>query len=558
MFAIIGTLIYASRDFLSSSVYNLSLIPIFAMVLYQLFMVILTQFNVFMYDMGYVMRGALQIAFITYPLCAATFLSVILAFSLPEIDLHVTFILIYFLYTLLLGYPKYITRKYWYKANAKSATAVVTNSELLLSFPMMKLVYSIPIVLSILTHCALHHNVLTSTRNQWIQWFFVICFPSYLMLFCYQQHLPYYQLAATATTTPHNTPSPTTSTTSSPTSITTTIAKYMLLNSGSTLIAFTSNLCLLGMIIPLYNHPYFDEVKSFSGLPEPLPTYMCLGIILSLILSNFALQRLQTYHRIYQQLEENEEKSHSNSASEDSSSMSAAEEHVLQQILPSTIWLFLLRILLDSLVGTMIGLVCCLLNIPSRYIPIHIIAAVSILEFHFLGEWQSITKGLLGLIAALSCMVSVLSLMKGTVYHIQHVLVWSDYTLTLSFPQWCHVMTGLVAGSVILPALLPSHAIFGHKALSEWLEVTSLQGMERSEQGRNMDMLLPTTSTGTTTTTTGSRSVFGFASPLSSSTGITTALPPPDQQLSFMFAVGGILLYSGITFMQLLLLEEVN
>jgi hypothetical protein len=534
MFAIIGTLIYASRDFLSSSVYNLSLIPIYSMVLYQFFMVILTQFNVFMYDMGYIMRAGLQIAFITFPLCAATFLSVILAFSLPEIDLQVTFVLIYFVYTLLLGYPKYVTRKYWYKANAKSATTVVTNSELLLSFNMMKVVYTIPIFLSILAHYALHHNVLTSVRIQWIQWLYVICFPSYLMLFCYQQHLPYYQLAATATNSK--------SSVSALPSISATIAKYTLLNSGSTLITLLSNICLLGLTIPLYNHPYFDEVKSFSGLAEPVPTYMFLGIILSLILSNFALQRLQTYHRIYNQLEGNEWKS----AHDGDASMTPEEETVLQKIIPSTIWLFVLRILLDSLVGITIGLLCCLLNIPSRYIPIHMIAAVSILEFHFLGEWNSLAKGLLGMIAALSSIVSVLSLMKGTVYHIQHVMVWSDYVFALTFPQWCHVMTGLVAGSVILPSLLPTKAIFGHKALVEWLEVSSLQGMERSEQGRNIDMILPTTSTSasTATTTSGTAAVIGNVS--------------PDQQLSYMFAWGGILFYSGITFIQLLLLEEVR
>ncbi len=369
-----------------------------------------------------------QVILLCVPLVSATILTTFITLEIVDYEVNTVFSVIYFMYTWYFCRPRVVSAKEVVK------TAITKNiiyrETLLISAPTQSIIYLLPIGISVLIHFSLHRNMLLTNRMRILSFSHAILVPTLLMLYCYKQHIKAIISAHVGD-----------------------CGTAQGQHNASVSVARATkifNALAFFFALTVQQHPMFDELKWFSGQREPVPTYTLLAIVLLTVIASIVQQRLQFYK-------------------------SSPDDHfVMVSRDKRERWILIFRIAFDLLVGITIGLCGLLVSMPSNIIPINMVGAIALAEFHFEESWSTFTRSLLGLIGGLSVLISFVAFAKGTIYYLIYVFSWRQ---GISMQQFCQIVAALVA----LAALLPSGvSLNGGLTPSVWFAGKSDRSFESS------------------------------------------------------------------------------
>jgi len=397
----VACLVWAARVFISESVYNFSVIILMWIVLVYCFLVSCNYFTGIVNDVGVVLAVMDQLMFATLPLVSAALLSWFLCIEVPSLDLLLCFNGVYFVYVLFLGRPRPISAK-----KAESPTSPSGSQRSLLPAHLLILMYIIPIVMTILMHVAIHHNVLSTHHTRVTNFLLSVIVPSLLMTYC-----AYKQLASPAASFHAN-------------------DDYLATNLSKFLEVSTFVLCC-ALVYCLQSHPLFDELKSFSELSDDVAGAAILGAVF-FVFAAFAIHSFSKAQA--KALIEQSEYMHTDSA-----------------VVAARLKTKFVGILASLCIGAANALVCVVIGLPDHALGVSIVGAMALAEYYLHSEWSTGAKAMLLGIASIYSALAAASFIKMALRGITYNFHWLvDATL----PEFTTLVNVLVPVAVLLPTLL--------------------------------------------------------------------------------------------------------
>jgi len=394
--------IWAAKSMLNESSLNFSAVIIVAVMLCEIYIILSTYFSAVQNEFGPILPMLETIISSSLPLIASSLLTWFFCAEIPSLDIVIFFSVCYFFHTQLICRPKYVSR-YGYSTK-KDDKGDVDGKVLLIPLRIMKTVYVLPVIVSFAIHLAVHHNVLSTGRTWIVNTAVAIFLPTILMCYSAMQQIEYWPIEQRESVT------------------------------------FRLRLCIYFVcalfLLAGQDHPIFDELKSFSGLPTPIPSILLLGSIFSVFIA-LILYRMQS--KIQKLKEDDDEEIYtSSSQSKRVSGMS-----------------LLISIFVSFFVGVSALLLSVLVNIPYKTLPICVIGAVSLAEVYHRKTWALLPTMLLIFIAGLSISVVSLSFAYNTVYYVSCDFSWGGLQLTMK--QFSKAFSLSLAFATILPTLVVHH-----------------------------------------------------------------------------------------------------
>eukprot|EP00602_Paraphysomonas_sp_CaronLab_P013567 CAMPEP_0185038336 /NCGR_PEP_ID=MMETSP1103-20130426/33864_1 /TAXON_ID=36769 /ORGANISM="Paraphysomonas bandaiensis, Strain Caron Lab Isolate" /LENGTH=546 /DNA_ID=CAMNT_0027576719 /DNA_START=67 /DNA_END=1704 /DNA_ORIENTATION=- len=240
-----GTLLFASRLLLEDSLLNIGILVVLTIILMHIFFASSSQFRAMRqeFESGYCFIESVMVC--TIPLIASVVLTWFMCVEFPTLDLSHTFAAVYYVYLLVLLSPRTPTR-----TTIKHDSTPVTwwGGPYVLSLPMVIAAYAVPIILCPALHITLHHNVPMSTSSHRI--FDLIAsflFPLILVILAAEKHITYWPESARS----H-------------------ISRNLFL---------LKLICAAALTLCLQTHPFFEEIKDFSGIEEPFVSVAILAMV---------------------------------------------------------------------------------------------------------------------------------------------------------------------------------------------------------------------------------------------------------------------------------------
>jgi hypothetical protein len=274
---------------------------------------------------------------------------------------------------------------------------------LLVPLHVMKVVYVVPVIMSFLLHIAVHHNVLSTSQTRIISLFLSILFPTFLMLVCAHKQLHFWPVGPER-------------------------------ESANATIEHCKHTVFALLLVCVQDHPILDEIKSFSGLPEPFPDALLIGAL-------FAVYFAAILHKY---------RSFKSKAKDDDDEMFDMASLSGKKINWTKILIDLMTALSVSYASASIS---TLVGIPFSVIPVSIMGAVCITEYYFNQSWQSSSSKLfLVVFSILSIAIVAISFTHSTVFFLNFTFEWHNYTLSMK--QFCKVFALLLAIATGFPALI--------------------------------------------------------------------------------------------------------
>lgn len=402
LLALMCGLIWTARLFLLQAAANFSLVIIMGIVLFYTFVIMVDQFISIERNHFTFLLALDQILLATLPLVASVVITWFTCIEVPALDLAPTFSLVYFIYALILCKPRPLIKRK--KKSSNSLTQLGNTSESFLIPPgVMFLVYLLPGMISVLIHASVHHNVLSTERTRLLGLAVSILLPNTLMLYCARQQVGYWEESKRK-------------------SIRTNLERFFFFH-------------LTFLFLCLQDLPLFDELKSFSGLSEPIPTFLLIGaaslVFIAIGLHVWVSSSIQS------------------TFDEDMFSignMRKKTNHTIQ----------LLRSMVTLAIGLASGLLSIIATIPSRIIPISVVGSMTLAELYHNPEWSVLSQVLLVAVTTLSMMMSAVAFTHNTVFFLLFGFSW-HFDLTMQ--QFCSIFSLLLGTAVTLPALVHiSHA----------------------------------------------------------------------------------------------------
>jgi hypothetical protein len=179
-----------------------------------------------------------------------------------------------------------------------------------------------------------------------------------------------------------------------------------------------------------HHHPVFDEIKSFSGFPEPLPSVLLVGAAFSGVLALLLFRLKGKLQKFKDDEDTNVFTSSASSRRMDGYS-------------------FLISILVSGAVGVSALLVALLVNIPTKALPACVLGAVSLAEVYHRRSWSPIPYLMLILIAMISISIVSDSFVSNTIYYVRYDFHWMN--TQLSMKQFCRGFSCILILSVVIP-----------------------------------------------------------------------------------------------------------
>jgi hypothetical protein len=179
-----------------------------------------------------------------------------------------------------------------------------------------------------------------------------------------------------------------------------------------------------------HHHPVFDEIKSFSGFPEPLPSVLLVGAAFSGVLALLLFRLKGKLQKFKDDEDTNVFTSSASSRRMDGYS-------------------FLISILVSGAVGVSALLVALLVNIPTKALPACVLGAVSLAEVYHRRSWSPIPYLMLILIAMITISIVSDSFVSNTIYYVRYDFHWMN--TQLSMKQFCRGFSCILILSVVIP-----------------------------------------------------------------------------------------------------------
>lgn len=397
-----GSVAYGMRDYLADSTLNLSFIFILILFLSTTVIIMLLHYNMFSSDYGSLLITTLQIVVLSLPLLASTILSTILCIESDYFQLPMTFNILYFVFLVFLCRPRYFLKRIVMKQNHEISKSKQGIKSLFIPTNVQRIIYILPLIVSINLHIGLYHNILLSKKGQWIHLLNDISFPIILMIQAFQWHLQH--LNEDDRRKPQS------------------IVPYLHTLKYIALIIF-------GFFIQF--NPIFNEFKTFSGLPPPLPSYVLMGFCLFATLTIYFKTKMRKIY--FLGLDNN----------------SLGQNGLSNNISQEKLWSGLYRILSNACIGISIGLLSFLITLPPSLIPVAMIGGISLNEFYSgLYDHFTLSHVLLALMSLLSLRITFSLFMKTILYYVYFNFSWHwDW----SMQQFCDWLTYLIIFASLWP-----------------------------------------------------------------------------------------------------------
>ena len=402
LLGLLGSLIWAARVVVEENLLNFSIVIMMGTLLFQLGSVMASYFNVVLTELGALYEVIDPVVFATLPLVSSSLISWFLCVEIPALDLESTFTIVYFLYVLGVLNPRFKGgRDVMKKHQVSNVMISVGSSPNLPVVPrfVMYMVYAIPIVMSMLIHAALHHNVLSTSKTRLIGFVMSFLFPCFLMLVCARRQIGYWESHLRSSVT----------------------------SQLNWLTALVGGL----MVLCLQDHPFLDEIKSFSGFEEPWDSYLLLGVMITVACAYWMHQYVVSFK----------------SASDEIDSISATGH---QQARTSE-YINVLETLVSFSIGTCAALLSLLVNIPHKVLPVSVVGAMAVAEYYQRPTWGFVNKILLIFIGAISLAIVAVAFTHNTIFYLLFGFSWH---IDLTMQQFCAHFAILCSASVVIPAIV--------------------------------------------------------------------------------------------------------
>jgi hypothetical protein len=251
-----GTLLYSGRHLLEESLLNVSMLLVLSLVLLLLFFAVAGMFRGLRLEFDSVFYFMETFLFAVIPLLNASVVSWFVSVEFPMMDLGLTFCSIYYLFLVVLAYPRICSHPMTSHKN-KAANKFV------LSFPVLYAMYLVPVVMSPLLYLSLHHNVSMTSLHRLVGMVVAVFYPVLLVILAAERHTDYYPEESRKA-----------------------VSNFLFIGK-----VFSA----LAMVILFQSHDIIEEIKFFSGLSEPFASLTIIFSAALLLLSALLNNLKKTY-----------------------------------------------------------------------------------------------------------------------------------------------------------------------------------------------------------------------------------------------------------------------
>mmetsp|Transcript_28966 Transcript_28966/g.29311 ORF Transcript_28966/g.29311 Transcript_28966/m.29311 type:complete len:1124 (+) Transcript_28966:147-3518(+) len=389
-----GSLVWAARNLLQDSILNIFMILLLAIVLFFTFIAISSHFRTLRIEMDSIFFFLEPLLFANISLISSTVLTWFLCVELPVLDLPICFCTIYFVYLLIYSKPRHPS------SFTPSPLKDDEKPIYILTTPVLQLLYFLPVIISPILHISLHYNVLETSWSRATGIFISIIYPSLLMIVVAENQINYWAASDRKT------------------------VSYLL-----SVAKLVSALCL---VLALQSNPILDDLKIFSGLQEPVVSYVISGAIFLLFAAVYShRQRVKENAVALPEVGTIHAKSQSGWIQNIVVTLCVAAASLMMSILIGLQW--------STLPLTTLGAIC--------------LAELYQKEWHLMQNssiWSQIYNSVLVIISALGAVQAGFDFSVKTLWHLDFMFYWH---INLTMPDFCKLVMGLSVTAIILPCI---------------------------------------------------------------------------------------------------------
>lgn len=176
-----GTLLYSARHLLEESLMNVPMLIVLSLVLLLVFFSVGGMFRGLRLEFDGVFYFMETFLFAVIPLLNSSVVSWFVSVEFPMMDLGFTFCTCYYLFLVILAYPRMCSHPMTSQRNK-------TANKFVLSFPVLYSMYAIPIVMSPILYLSLHHNVSMTSMHRLIGMVVAFFYPVLLVILAAERH----------------------------------------------------------------------------------------------------------------------------------------------------------------------------------------------------------------------------------------------------------------------------------------------------------------------------------------------------------------------------------
>lgn len=385
------SLVWAARLLLVESRWNVSLVLTMGILLFLTVITMSSQFRNLLKEFSGLFYFLETFIFAVLPLVASMIVTWFLCVEVPMLDVSFCFSLVYFCYMVYLGRPRVSSYPY---SGSYAKDLKFRHTCFVLNGPLVKVMNSVPLVISPLLAVAVKANSLLSIRL--VDLAFSFLFPLFLMLVTFDLELDYFP--------PDE-------------------RKFMNLDlsSAKVLVAAMLFACIQG-------HPIFADLKAFSTLSDPLASAALCGAVM-LAIVGVGIYRSENVRDPDEDFTEQRQ-----------STMSLIK-----------------RVMVDVCMGAAGLLGGVLLRLPWSALPIAVVFPVSLAEYYQRTSGKPdaesrVTNVLIACLAAVSAAAIALCYCMETVFFYSFEFHWDAYNLGLR--EFSFLITVMAAFAVLSPMFL--------------------------------------------------------------------------------------------------------
>ena len=247
-----GTLIYASRSIVESSIVNMGILGVLTILLIMIFIALAGQFRGLRTELESSFYFLETLLMTTIPLTATTILTWFVCIEFPGLDLPTTFTVIYYIYVVILGAPRPSSHP---SARIQTPPTDWAMGRHVLSVPLICTLYITPLLVCPALHITVHHNVaMAGSIHRLLDFLNSFLLPLLSMTLAAERHTLYWTDVSTRGR----------------------LAERL----------FSLKLWIVAMLsITLQTNSFVEEVKDFSGISEPFATLTTIAVVMFLLMA---------------------------------------------------------------------------------------------------------------------------------------------------------------------------------------------------------------------------------------------------------------------------------
>lgn len=176
-----GTLLYSARHLLEESLMNVPMLIVLSLVLLLVLFSVAGMFRGLRLEFDSLFYFMETFLFAVIPLVNASVVSWFVSVEFPMMDLGFTFCTCYYLFLVVLAFPRMCS-------HPMSSHRNKTANKFVLSFPVLYSMYAVPVVMSPILYLSLHHNVSMTSMHRLVGMVVAFFYPILLVILAAERH----------------------------------------------------------------------------------------------------------------------------------------------------------------------------------------------------------------------------------------------------------------------------------------------------------------------------------------------------------------------------------